>query len=126
MGKYTLARFREEGAKHGGIDLLKVKEELEQTVDDKLVEKIRGGLRVWTILVAIGLPLGMYIVGRPRLQSVALGFANIFQTIPSLALFGFLGSVCVLLGDWNNESLVGFIVLLGMAALGQGGATTAQ
>src|SRR5580700_1176007 len=42
------------------------------------------------IAVAIGLPLGMYIVGRPRLQSIALGLANIFQTIPSLALFGFL------------------------------------
>jgi osmoprotectant transport system permease protein len=42
------------------------------------------------IAVAIALPLGMFIVGRPRLQSIALGLANIFQTIPSLALFGFL------------------------------------
>jgi hypothetical protein len=54
--KYTLARFREEGAKHGGIDMLKVKEELEQTVDDALVQKVRGGLRLWTALVIIGLP----------------------------------------------------------------------
>src|SRR5271167_5147883 len=42
------------------------------------------------IAVAIALPLGMFIVGRPRLQSIALGLANVFQTIPSLALFGFL------------------------------------
>jgi hypothetical protein len=55
--RYTLARFREEGAKHGGIDLLKVKEELEQTVDDALVRKVRGGLRLWTVLVIFGLPL---------------------------------------------------------------------
>lgn len=55
--KYTLARFREEGAKHGGVDLLKMKEELEQTVDDALVRKLCGGLRLWTVLVLIGLPL---------------------------------------------------------------------
>src|SRR5262249_38053118 len=55
--KYTLARFRQEGAKHGGIDLLKVKEELERTVDEAMIEKVRGGLRFWTALVLIGLPL---------------------------------------------------------------------
>lgn len=54
--KYTLVRFRAEGAKQGGIDLLKMKEELEQTVDDKLVRKVRGGLQLWTALVVIGLP----------------------------------------------------------------------
>lgn len=54
--KYTLARFREEGPRHGGVDLLKVKEELERTVDDVLVDKVRGGLRLWTVLVIIGLP----------------------------------------------------------------------
>lgn len=53
--KYTLARFREEGAEHGGIDLLKVKEELEQTVDDVLLEKVRGGLRLGTVLMITGL-----------------------------------------------------------------------
>jgi hypothetical protein len=55
--KYTLARFRQEGAKHGGIDLPKLKEELEQTVDDALVHKVRGALRLWTALVVIGLPV---------------------------------------------------------------------
>jgi hypothetical protein len=55
--KYTLARFREEGAKHGGVDLLKMKEELERTVDDALVQRLCGGLRLWTVLVIVGLPL---------------------------------------------------------------------
>jgi len=59
--KYTLARFREEEAKHGGIDLLKVKEELEQTVDGALVHKVRGGLRLWTALVIIGLPFAVAV-----------------------------------------------------------------
>lgn len=55
--KYTLARFRYEETRHGGIDLLKVQEELERNVDDALVQKVRGGLRLWTMLVIIGLPL---------------------------------------------------------------------
>ena len=55
--KYTLARFREEGAKRGGVDLLKMKDELEQTIDDSLVERVRGGLRIPTQLAMIGLPL---------------------------------------------------------------------
>jgi osmoprotectant transport system permease protein len=40
--------------------------------------------------VAIGVPLGMAIVHRPALRSISLGAASVFQTIPSLALFGFL------------------------------------
>jgi len=42
------------------------------------------------IAIAISVPLGMVIVSRPRLRALALALANIFQTIPSLALFGFL------------------------------------
>lgn len=42
------------------------------------------------IAIAIAVPLGMFIVQRPALRSIALGIASIFQTIPSLALFGFL------------------------------------
>jgi len=42
------------------------------------------------IAILIGVPLGMFIVQRPALRAIALGVASIFQTIPSLALFGFL------------------------------------
>ncbi|HZZ82490.1 MAG TPA: hypothetical protein VFE62_28585 [Gemmataceae bacterium] len=55
--KYTLARFREEDAQHGGIDLLKVKHELEESVDNALVQKVVGGLWIWTLLMLLGLPL---------------------------------------------------------------------
>ena len=55
--KYTLARFRAQDAKHGGIDLLQMKEQLEQSIDVTLVDKIRGGLRSWMIGVILGLPL---------------------------------------------------------------------
>src|SRR6266436_3676570 len=43
------------------------------------------------IAILIGVPLGMFIVQRPALRAIALGVASIFQTIPSLALFGFFG-----------------------------------
>jgi osmoprotectant transport system permease protein len=35
-------------------------------------------------------PLGILLTRRPRLRPPVLGLANVFQTIPSLALFGFL------------------------------------
>ena len=38
----------------------------------------------------IGVPLGIAIAHRPRLNKPVLASANIIQTIPSLALFGFL------------------------------------
>src|SRR5947209_6262263 len=42
------------------------------------------------IAVLIGIPLGILITRRPFLNKPVLGGANIIQTIPSLALFGFL------------------------------------
>jgi osmoprotectant transport system permease protein len=38
----------------------------------------------------IGVPLGILVAHWPRLNKPVLGSANIIQTIPSLALFGFL------------------------------------
>ena len=42
------------------------------------------------LAVAIGVPLGILITRRAPLDKPILGGANIIQTIPSLALFGFL------------------------------------
>lgn len=42
------------------------------------------------LAIAIAVPLGMLIVQHRGLRTIALGAASIFQTIPSLALFGFL------------------------------------
>lgn len=38
----------------------------------------------------VGIPLGIMIAHRPRLNRPVLATANVIQTIPSLALFGFL------------------------------------
>jgi osmoprotectant transport system permease protein len=42
------------------------------------------------ISLVIGLPLGVALVSRTKLQRWVIGAANVVQTIPSLALFGFL------------------------------------
>jgi osmoprotectant transport system permease protein len=51
---------------------------------------------VWLVFVSIviailiALPIGVLITRRKRLRAPLLGIANVMQTIPSLALFGFL------------------------------------
>lgn len=40
--------------------------------------------------IVIGVPLGILLTRRPAWRGPVLGVANIFQTVPSLALFGFL------------------------------------
>jgi osmoprotectant transport system permease protein len=42
------------------------------------------------LAVLIGIPLGILISRRPGWNKLVLGSANVIQTIPSLALFGFL------------------------------------
>ena len=54
--KYTLAHFREEDARHGGVDLVKVQSDLGERMDGMLIGKLRGGINGWTIAVLVGLP----------------------------------------------------------------------
>lgn len=42
------------------------------------------------LAIALGLPLGILITRRPALRKPVIALANIIQTVPSLALFGFL------------------------------------
>jgi len=53
------------------------------------------------IAILIGVPLGVLLTRRPRMSKSVLGFANIMQTVPSLALFGFLIPVNVYLFQWR-------------------------
>ncbi|MBD2665806.1 substrate-binding region protein of ABC-type glycine betaine transport system [Richelia sinica FACHB-800] len=45
------------------------------------------------VSIAIGIPLGIFITRQPKIAPPILGLANAIQTIPSLAIFGFLLSV---------------------------------
>ncbi len=62
------------------------------------------------IAIAIAVPLGMYIVQRPALRSIALGVASVFQTIPSLALFGFLIPVPFIGGIGRRTAIVALVL----------------
>ncbi len=62
------------------------------------------------IALAIGLPLGIALVRRSTLRRWVLGAANIIQTIPSLALFGFLIPVPFLGGIGASTAIVALML----------------
>ena len=62
------------------------------------------------IAIAIAVPLGMLIVQHPRLRTISLGLASIFQTIPSLALFGFLIPIPFIGGIGRRTAIVALVL----------------
>jgi osmoprotectant transport system permease protein len=56
--------------------------------------------------VAIGVPLGILVTRRPALRRWVLGAANVVQTVPSLALFGFLIPVPIIGGIGGRTAIV--------------------
>jgi osmoprotectant transport system permease protein len=62
------------------------------------------------IAVAVGVPLGVALTRRPRLARPVLGAANVVQTIPSLALFGFLIPLPLLGGIGARTAIVALVV----------------
>lgn len=73
-------------------------------------------LTVFAMLIAvgIGLPVGVLLTRRRRWAGPVIGFANVVQTIPSLALFGLLLPV-PFLGE--NAARLAIIALTGYALL---------
>lgn len=62
------------------------------------------------LAILIGVPLGMFLVGRPTLRTFALGVAGVFQTIPSLALFGFLIPIPFIGGIGRRTAIVALVL----------------
>ena len=62
------------------------------------------------IAILIGVPLGMFIVQRPALRTFSLGVASVFQTIPSLALFGFLIPIPFIGGIGRRTAIVALVL----------------
>jgi osmoprotectant transport system permease protein len=65
------------------------------------------------IAVAIGVPLGIFAARRPRLTAPLVGFANLVQTIPSLAMFGFLLPL-PLVGGVGPRTAIVVLILYGL------------
>src|SRR5271165_3200585 len=63
-----------------------------------------------SIAIAAGLPLGILLTRRAILRPWVLGFANIMQTIPSLALFGFLIPVPFIGGIGKRTAIVALVL----------------
>jgi len=62
------------------------------------------------IAILLGVPLGMFLVKRKVTRSAALGIASVLQTIPSLALFGFLIPLPFLGGIGTRTAVIALVL----------------
>ncbi len=62
------------------------------------------------LAVLIGVPLGILLTRKKSLQTPVLGIANIFQTIPSLALFGLLIPIAYIGGIGAKTAIIALTV----------------
>src|SRR4051812_45435338 len=62
------------------------------------------------IAVSIGIPTGILLTRKKSLRGPVLGIANIMQTIPSLALFGFLIPLPFIGGIGARTAIVALVV----------------
>ncbi len=74
------------------------------------LEHVELVLIAMLIAMLIAVPLGMFIVQRPALRAVSIGIANVFQTIPSLALFGFLIPIPFIGGIGKRTAIVALVL----------------
>src|SRR5215469_15390924 len=63
-----------------------------------------------SIAIAIGIPAGILLTRRASLRPWLLGFANVMQTIPSLALFGFLIPIPLIGGIGKRTAIVALVL----------------
>src|SRR3989442_7500375 len=60
--------------------------------------------------IVMGIRLGVVLPRRPAWRGPVLGLANVFQTIPSLALFGFLIPLPLIGGIGATTAIVALVV----------------
>ena len=60
--------------------------------------------------LAIGIPLGIVLTRRASWRGLVLGFANVMQTIPSLALFGFLIPIPLIGGIGKRTAIIALVL----------------
>jgi osmoprotectant transport system permease protein len=62
------------------------------------------------IAIVVGVPSGIVLTRRPAWRAPVLGLASVFQTIPSLALFGFLIPLPFIGGIGATTAIVALVV----------------
>jgi osmoprotectant transport system permease protein len=63
-----------------------------------------------SLAIVIGAPVGVLLTRRPAWRTPVLGVANVLQTIPSLALFGFLIPLPFIGGIGATTAIVALVV----------------
>ena len=67
-------------------------------------------LSAMAVAMLIGVPLGILLTRRASLQRWLLGFASVMQTIPSLALFGFLIPIPLIGGIGKRTVIIALVM----------------
>ena len=81
-----------------------------QEISDQTLEHLF--LVIVTMIIAglLGIPAGIFLTRQARLQRWAMGFISAVQTIPSLALFGFLIPLPFLGGIGKSTAIIALVL----------------
>jgi osmoprotectant transport system permease protein len=77
---------------------------------DLTLEHLTLVVTAMLIAIAIGVPMGILLTRRAGLRRPVLGITNILQTVPSLALFGFLIPIPFIGGIGPRTAIVALVV----------------
>src|SRR5437016_203468 len=77
---------------------------------DLTLEHLALVLISMAVAIALAVPAGVAATRRPGWRRTALGFANIMQTVPSLALFGFLIPIPLIGGIGKRTAIVALVL----------------
>lgn len=84
--------------------------DLMREIIELTVEHLALVLIAMAIAAAVAVPAGILLTRRAPLQRWVIGFANIMQTVPSLALFGFLIPIPFLGGIGKHTAIVALVL----------------
>jgi osmoprotectant transport system permease protein len=84
--------------------------DLTREIIELTVEHLVLVLIAMAIAAAVAVPAGILLTRRAPLQRWVIGFANIMQTVPSLALFGFLIPIPFLGGIGKHTAIVALVL----------------
>jgi osmoprotectant transport system permease protein len=77
---------------------------------DLILEHLTLVVIAMAVAIALAVPAGIAATRRPGWRRAVLGFANIMQTVPSLALFGFLIPIPIIGGIGKRTAIVALVL----------------
>src|SRR5262249_2217622 len=87
-----------------------MREDLASDILRLTVEHLMLVANAMAIAIAVGVPLGVLLTRHPAVRGWLLGFASVANTIPSLALFGFLIPVPLIGGIGPRTAIVALVL----------------